>query len=88
MYIRTQRALAVGVSEITELGYIRVVNNLNLEKNTDIIEYSKNMILDKDSKVYKANKNFYVDLNNVRLTINATTYTIITAHLDGYGKCV
>ena len=30
----------------------------------------------------------FVLFNNVRLTINAITYTIITAHLDGYGKCV
>lgn len=65
---------------LTELGYFRVINNLNLDKTTDVVEYCKNLILEEESLVYKANKNYYIELNNIRLTINANTYNIITAH--------
>ncbi len=62
----------------TELGIIRIKNNLRL--NTDsVVEYCKDKILDKNCYIYKKGKNWYCEIDNVRITINSYSYTIITA---------
>lgn len=67
----------------TKLGYKRIKNNLNITEE-DIISYCHNIILDKKCHIYREGKNWYCELNNQRLTINAYTYTIITAHQVNY----
>ena len=62
----------------TELGIIRIKNNLRL--NTDnVVEYCKDKILDKNCYIYKKGKNWYCEIDNIRITINSYSYTIITA---------
>ena len=63
----------------TELGINRIKNNLNL--NDDVIDYCKKIILDKNCEIKRLGKNWYCKLNNIVITINAHSYTIITAHL-------
>lgn len=63
----------------TEMGLARIKKNLKLNTN-DIIEYCKNKILDKNCNIYKQGKNWYCEINNIRITINAYSYTIITSH--------
>lgn len=61
----------------TGMGYDRIKKNLNID--TDIVEYCIGQIIDKNSIVYKKGKNYYCELENIRITINSSTYTIITA---------
>ncbi len=63
----------------TTMGIDRIKKNLNLDA-LDVVEYIKNIILDKDCIIYKKGKNYYCEINNIRVTINSYSYTIITAH--------
>jgi hypothetical protein len=62
----------------TELGEIRIIKNLELETN-DVVEWCKNEIKIFD-KIMKKGKNWYIHKGNIIITINANSYTIITAH--------
>lgn len=63
----------------TKMGIDRIKKNLNLNTN-DVVEYCKNKVLDKNSKIYKQGKNWYCEIDNIKITINSNSYTIITAH--------
>ena len=63
----------------TELGFLRIQRNLNIYD--DPVLFTINVINNNDSKVTKNGKNYYVSLNNIVITINASSYTIITAQL-------
>ena len=69
----------IGKIHTTKMGMDRIKKNLKLNTN-DIIEYCKNKILDKNCNIYKQGKNWYCEINNIRITINAYSYTIITSH--------
>ena len=62
----------------TELGILRIKQNLELKTN-DVIKWCKNEII-KSNKITKKGKNWYVERENIIITINANSYTIITAH--------
>jgi len=62
----------------TELGIIRVKKNLELKTN-DVIKYCKKITKEADN-INKKGKNWYVYKGNCIITINANSYTIITAH--------
>ncbi len=64
----------------TELGYLRIRKNLALN-TADVVEYCKNKILDKDCKIYRQGKNWYCEIDHIKITVNAYSYTIITAHI-------
>ncbi len=64
----------------TILGAERIRNNLKLENNVEVICFCKEMIVDNNSIIYKKGKNWYVKCNNIIITINGFSYTIITAH--------
>ena len=40
----------------------------------------KNNVLDKNSNIYKQGKNWYYEIDNIKITINSYSYTIITSH--------
>ena len=63
----------------TKMGIDRIKKNLKLDTD-DVVEYCKNKILDKDCNIYKQGKNWYCEINNIKITINSYSYTIITAH--------
>ncbi len=63
----------------TKLGVDRIKKNLNI--NGDVITYCKSIILNKDSVISIKGKNYYCKLNNIIITINRKSYTIITAHV-------
>ena len=63
----------------TEMGIGRIKKNLKLNNN-DIIEYCKNQISNKSCNIYKKGKNWYCEIDNIIITINSYSYTIITAH--------
>lgn len=64
----------------TKMGFNRIKNNLKLETN-NLVEYCKNKILDNNSNIYKQGKKWYCKIDNIIITINSNTYTIITAHI-------
>ena len=63
----------------TEMGIDRIKKNLKLD-NDDVVEYCKNKGLDKNCNIYKQGKNWYCEIDNIKITINSYSYTIITAH--------
>ena len=64
----------------TEMGIDRIKKNLKLDTN-DVVEICKNKILDKNCSIYRQGKNWYCEIDNIKITINSYSYTIITAHL-------
>ncbi len=62
----------------TEMGAERI--SRNLEITDDAVEYCKSKILKKESEVIRKGKNYYVDVDDSIITVNASSYTIITAH--------
>ena len=63
----------------TKMGIDRIKKNLKLDTN-DVVLYCKNKILDKNCNIYKQGKNWYCEIDNIKITINSYSYTIITAH--------
>ncbi|WP_439647254.1 DUF3781 domain-containing protein [Catenibacterium faecis] len=68
------------LSHTTEMGINRIIKNLKLNTN-DVVEYCKNKVLDKNCNIYKQGKNWYCEIENIIITINSYSYTIITAHI-------
>lgn len=65
----------------TEMGIIRIKKNLKLDIN-NVTAYCKNKVLDKNCNIYKQGKNWYCEIDNIIITINSYSYTIITAHTN------
>ena len=63
----------------TEMGIERIKKNLKLDTD-DVVEYCKNKVLDKNCNIYKQGENWYCEIDNITITINSYSYTIITAH--------
>ena len=63
----------------TELGAERIKRNLQIETD-DVVHWCKMQILDKDAKIERVGKNWYAAVNRCRITVNAHSCTIITAH--------
>ena len=62
----------------TKLGVERIKKNLSLDA-TDVVTWCKEQI-ENSSEITRHGKNWYVQVNNVVITVNAHSYTIITAH--------
>ena len=69
----------IGKIHTTKMGIARIKRNLKLDIN-DVVDYCKNKVLDKDCNIYKQGKNWYCEIDNIKITINSYSYTIITAH--------
>lgn len=63
----------------TEMGIDRIKKNLKLDTN-DVVDYCKKKVLDNYCNIYKRGKNLYCETDNIIITINSYSYTIITAH--------
>lgn len=63
----------------TDMGIERIKRNLQIETD-DVVQWSREQILNKDATIERAGKNWYITVNNCRITVNAHSYTIITAH--------
>ena len=63
----------------TELGVERIKRNLNLN-TTEVVEWCREKIQTADNIIRKG-KNWYVSVDNAIITINAYSFTIITAHI-------
>lgn len=63
----------------TVLGETRIKRNLGVE-NVDVIGFCKSLIRNEKCEIYRQGKNYYFKLDNIVLTVNAKSYTVITAH--------
>jgi hypothetical protein len=63
----------------TELGIERIKKNLDLGID-DVVKWCKHKIKDTNSHISRKGKNWYININDCVITVNAYTYTIITAH--------
>jgi len=64
----------------TEMGIDRIKKNLKLDTN-DVVQYCKNKVLNMNCNIYKQGKNWYCEIDDIIITINSYSYTIITAHI-------
>ncbi len=63
----------------TEIGIDRIKRNIKI--NTEnVVKYCKEKILDNNCNIYKQGKNWYCEVDNIIITVNSYSYTIITAH--------
>lgn len=65
----------------TELGVMRISRNLSLDTN-NVVEWCKDRIRSSNANITKKGKNWYVKSENCVITVNAYSYTIITAHKE------
>ena len=65
----------------TELGVVRIKRNLSLDFE-NVVGWCKDKIASKDAVITRNGKNFYINIDNAVITVNAHSYTIITAHKE------
>lgn len=65
----------------TELGVERIRRNLSLETD-DVVTWCKNKIKSAQAQITRAGKNWYIKTDGIIITVNAHSYTIITAHRE------
>lgn len=75
----TELLLNIDQLHTTELGVLRIKKNLSLSVD-DIVEWCKQHILLEQARITRKGKNWYIDVNECIITVNAYSYTIITAH--------
>lgn len=63
----------------TELGVIRIKRNLLLNTD-DVVKWCKSKIQSPKSIITRNGKNWYVQVEGCIITVNASSYTVITAH--------
>lgn len=63
----------------TELGVIRIKKNLVLDID-NVVEWCKTKIKSDHAVITRMGKNWYVNVDDCIITVNAYSYTIITAH--------
>jgi hypothetical protein len=63
----------------TDLGVERIKKNLCLNVD-DVVKWCKEKIKSQNSIIQRRGKNWYILFENFEITVNAYSYTIITAH--------
>ena len=63
----------------TKMGEDRIKRFLKIDG--DVVAFCKEKILDRDCEIYKQGKNWYCEIDDIKITVNSYSYTIITAHL-------
>ena len=62
----------------TEMGIGRIQKNLGI--SDEPVNYCISKLKQENSSVTKNGKNYYVDVDDCIITINSSSFTIITAH--------
>ncbi|MTK10566.1 MAG: DUF3781 domain-containing protein [Clostridiaceae bacterium] len=63
----------------TDLGIERIKRNLCLDVD-DVVNWCRKKIKEPNSSIARKGKNWYVNVADYEITVNAYSYTIITAH--------
>lgn len=65
----------------TELGWLRMKRNLSLDTD-DVVGLCKTKVGSPNAAISRMGKNWYVQVDGWVITVNAYSYTIITAHKE------
>ncbi|WP_026670716.1 MULTISPECIES: DUF3781 domain-containing protein [unclassified Butyrivibrio] len=65
----------------TEMGVDRIRRNLGLG-DSDVVAWCREKILDANAVIERQGKNWYVHIDGCVITVNASSYTIITCHRE------
>jgi len=65
----------------TPMGAERIRRNLNLSSGVDVVAYCKQQIQEA-GEITRKGKNWYAYTGRAIITVNAHSFTIITAHLQ------
>ena len=65
----------------TDMGVDRIRRNLGLGQ-IDVVAWCKEKILKTDADIERHGKNWYVHIDGCVITVNASSYTIITCHKE------
>lgn len=63
----------------TDMGEDRIKRNLQIDVS-DVVKYCYDKISNTSAIIERKGKNWYVFLGDCKITVNAHSYTIITAH--------
>lgn len=63
----------------TEMGAVRIRKNLSIG-DVDAVQWCRARILNQEAAMERRGKNWYVRTEGCEITVNAHSYTIITAH--------
>ena len=65
----------------TPMGVERIRKNLCLSESiSDVVDFCKKLITSADCSIYREGKNWYCEKDGMCITVNAYSFTIITAH--------
>ena len=65
----------------TERGVDRIKRNIGVDVE-DIVKYCIDKIKQENAVIEREGKNYYVTVAGIIITVNASSYTIITAHKE------
>lgn len=65
----------------TELGVVRIKRNLALETD-DVVGWCRERIASDSAVITRNGKNWYINIDACIITVNAYSFTIITAHRE------
>ena len=65
----------------TELGTVRIRRNVAPE-DPDVVEWCRKIILHPCASISRKGKNWYISAEGCIITVNAHSFTIITAHRE------
>lgn len=68
----------IGLLHTTPMGAERIRRNLGIDG--DAVEYCRKKILSPQTRITREGKNWYAAAEGCIITVNASSYTIITAH--------
>ena len=72
----------------TPMGVQRIRNNLSLDNSiSDVIDFCKKQIASPNCSIHRQGKNWYCEKDGMCITVNAYSYTIITAHPHPVVEC-
>lgn len=80
--MENKTALLENISQLhtTPMGLDRIRRNLNLGKDvTDLVAWCRERICDERCEIIRNGKNWYCRIDGCIITVNAYSYTIITA---------
>lgn len=63
----------------TEMGGERIRRNLSINID-DVVGWCQEKIRDSNADIVRRGKNYYITIDSCIITVNAHSYTIITAH--------
>ena len=78
-----RQTLLQSLSQIhtTPMGVERIKRNLRLSEG-DVVTYCKEKIASPNCEITKRGKNYYCQIEDIIITVNLFSFTIITAHIN------